>query len=88
MTPTIIEGAADADIAEWLHARLQAALARTEAPVAISVPGGSTPFPILQHLAAMPVEWRRVTVWPNDDRVVAEDHPASNTGLTIIQSEV
>jgi 6-phosphogluconolactonase len=75
-----IEGAADAAIAAWLHGRLEAALARTEAPVAITVPGGSTPFPILERLAAMPLDWQRVTVWPGDDRRVPEDHPASNTG--------
>jgi 6-phosphogluconolactonase len=76
----IIEGADDAAIAGWLHRRLEDALAASEAPVAICVPGGSTPFPILTRLAAMPLEWRRVTVWPGDDRRVPEDHPASNTG--------
>jgi 6-phosphogluconolactonase len=77
---TVIEGASDADVAEWLHGRLLAALGRTGQPVAITVPGGSTPFPILERLAAMPLDWRRVTVWPGDDRHVSEDHPASNTG--------
>ena len=76
----IIEHADDPAIAQWLHGRLAAALARSDAPVAITVPGGSTPFPILERLAEMPLEWRRVTVWPGDDREVPEDHPASNTG--------
>ena len=76
----MIEGADDAAVAEWLHRRLAVALARSEAPIAIAVPGGSTPFPILARLAAMPLAWRRVTVWPGDDRDVPEDHPASNTG--------
>ena len=76
----IIEGADDAAIAGWLVAVLGAALDATPGPVAIAVPGGSTPFPILERLAAAPLDWRRVTVWPGDDRVVAEDHPASNTG--------
>ena len=76
----IIEGADDFAIAGWLHDRLARALAATEGPVAIVVPGGSTPFPILERLAAMPLDWRRVTVWPSDDREVPEDHPASNTG--------
>lgn len=76
----IIEGTNDAAIAEWLHRRLDAALGRTTAPVAMTVPGGSTPFPILERLAAMPLDWQRVTVWPGDDRCVPEDHPASNTG--------
>ncbi len=76
----IIEGADDAAVAEWLHGRLAAALARSKAPVAITVPGGSTPFPILERLVAMPLAWRRLFVWPGDDRDVPEDHPASNTG--------
>lgn len=76
----IIEGADDAAIAEWLRGRLAMALAASATPIAITVPGGSTPFPILQRLAAMPLDWRRLTVWPGDDREVPEDHPASNTG--------
>jgi 6-phosphogluconolactonase len=76
----IIEGASDAAIAEWLHGRLEARLASAQAPVAITVPGGSTPFPILEALTQLPLEWGRITVWPGDDREVPEDHPASNTG--------
>lgn len=75
-----IEGADDGAIAAWLVAVLGAALDGSPGPVAITVPGGSTPFPILERLAAAPLDWRRVTVWPGDDRVVPEDHPASNTG--------
>ncbi|MGZ3172625.1 MAG: 6-phosphogluconolactonase [Croceibacterium sp.] len=76
----IIEGADDAAVTQWLYARLTVALAASEAPVAITVPGGSTPFPILERLAALPLAWRHLTVWPGDDREVPEDHPASNTG--------
>ena len=76
----IIEDASERAIAEWVHDRLQRALAAGDAPIAITVPGGSTPFPILERLAAMDLDWRRVTVWPGDDRQVHEDHPASNTG--------
>ena len=74
----IIEGASDREIAGWVHERLMRALGG--GAVAITVPGGSTPFPILEQLVAMPLDWRRVTVWPGDDREVPEDHPASNTG--------
>jgi 6-phosphogluconolactonase len=77
---SLIEHADDAVIAEWVQARLQNALGAAERPIAITVPGGSTPFPILARLAAMPLAWRRVTVWPGDDREVPEDHQASNTG--------
>lgn len=75
-----IDGASYRQIARWLAERLGAALARGPAPVAITVPGGSTPFPILEALRDEPLEWNRITVWPGDDRIVAEDHPASNTG--------
>jgi 6-phosphogluconolactonase len=76
----IIEGASDEAIADWLRARLERALRRSATPVAITVPGGSTPFPILALLAGAPLDWRRVTVWAGDDRLVPEAHPASNTG--------
>ena len=76
----IIQGSNDRDIADWLAERLGSALAASEAPVAIAVPGGSTPFPILAALAEHALDWGRVTVWPGDDREVPEDHPASNTG--------
>ena len=76
----IIDGAEDIEIAGWLHGRIAAALKASDAPVAVTVPGGSTPFPILERLVQMPLDWARVTVWPSDDRKVPEDHPASNTG--------
>ena len=78
--PVIIEGASDKEIAHWLQERLSAALATTPDNVSISVPGGSTPFPILAELAKAPLNWERIVVWPGDDRIVEEDHPASNVG--------
>lgn len=76
---TIISGASDAEIAGWLGSRLAAALGR-HGSVAITIPGGSTPFPILAELAAGGLDWPRIEVWPGDDRIVPEDHPASNVG--------
>lgn len=75
---TVIEGADDAAIARWMAGVLAEALA-AGGPVAITVPGGTTPFPILDRLIGEALDWHRVTVWPNDDRLVGEDHPASNT---------
>ena len=75
-----IENADDKAIAEWIAQRLKAALATTPDDIAITVPGGSTPFPILDRLAKMRLPWDRVAVWPGDDRIVPEDHPASNLG--------
>jgi 6-phosphogluconolactonase len=76
----LIGGAGDEQIAAWLHGRLASALERTEAPLAICLPGGSTPAPILRRLASLPLDWSRITLWPGDDRIVPADHPASNAG--------
>lgn len=74
---TIIEGADTGTVADWLEVRLRTALA---GETAISVPGGSTPFPIFEALVTRDLDFSRLTVWPNDDRIVPEDHEASNTG--------
>ena len=78
---SIIDGVAEpgviaSNIADFLRAALDAG----DEPVAISVPGGSTPFPIMEELVKHDLDWSRVVVWPGDDRVVEEDHPASNRG--------
>ena len=77
---TIIENADDAAIADWFFARLAEAMAASDGPVTITVPGGSTPFPIIEELLTRDLDFSRLVVWPNDDRIVPEDHPASNTG--------
>jgi 6-phosphogluconolactonase len=76
----IIEEASNAEIAQWLHAYLRDALAATAGQIAITIPGGSTPFPILAELADLGLDWGRIAIWPGDDRIVAESHPASNVG--------
>jgi 6-phosphogluconolactonase len=76
----IIEGADDSAIAVWFAERLKAALATSPEDIAVTVPGGSTPFPIFDRLAAMDLPWHRIAIWPGDDRIVDEDHPASNVG--------
>ena len=73
-------GGDDAAVAAWLEHRLGAALAVTAGEIAITIPGGSTPFPILAQLGSGRIDWRRISVWPGDDRIVPEDHPASNVG--------
>ena len=76
----IIQRAQDAEVAEWLAARLARSFQAGAGPVTIAVPGGSTPFPIVERLLGEALPWERLVVWPNDDRAVPEDHPASNTG--------
>ena len=77
---TITPGAKDAAIAQWLEQHLSRTLAATAGTIAITIPGGATPFPILADLHGSALDWRRITVWPGDDRIVPEDHPASNVG--------
>lgn len=79
-TLSIIENASDAAVADWLADRLARLFAEGEGPVTITVPGGSTPFPIIEALLTRALPWERLVVWPNDDRAVPEDHSASNTG--------
>ena len=74
------EQASDAAIAQWLAVHLAAALAKAGGMIAITIPGGATPFPILALLADSSLDWTRIAVWPGDDRIVPQDHPASNVG--------
>lgn len=77
---TTVEGQDAGAIADWIASQLQAALSKREGPIAISVPGGSTPFPIFEELLTRDLDFSRLVIWPGDDRVVPEDHAASNTG--------
>ncbi|AWW75725.1 6-phosphogluconolactonase [Erythrobacter sp. KY5] len=75
----------DADIdtiAGWLNDRMKAAEAAGDGAYFITMPGGSTPFPILETMIAREPgpQWERACFIPNDDRIVPEDHEASNTG--------
>jgi len=70
----------DLTIAACLEGYLASALAAREDDLAITIPGGATPFPILATLDPAAIDWSRIEVWPGDDRIVPEDHPASNVG--------
>jgi len=74
------ENADNCAIADWIEAELRAALAASKGRCSIAVPGGSTPFPIFEALVKRDLDFERLDVWPGDDRVVPEDHAASNTG--------
>jgi 6-phosphogluconolactonase len=75
-----IENMAAVDIADWIAKRIDDALTASDARAAICVPGGSTPFPIFEELVKRDLDFARIDVWPGDDRIVPEDHAASNTG--------
>lgn len=57
----------------------QALEARGRAIVAF--PGGETPKPALERLAARKLEWAAVTIVPTDDRLVPPTDAASNVGM-------
>ena len=75
-----IRGRSDEQIADWLAECIARALDQREGDVAITVPGGSTPFPILEALTTRDLDWSRLVFWPGDDRCVPADHEASNLG--------
>jgi len=66
--------------AEAVAADLEAAL-ETQDRVTLAVPGGTTPGPVFDLLAAVPLDWSRVTVLPTDERQVSEDSDRSNARL-------
>ncbi|WP_299308330.1 6-phosphogluconolactonase [uncultured Croceicoccus sp.] len=70
----------DSQIADWMVETLSADLTQREGEVAVTVPGGSTPFPILAAMAKKDLDWARLAFWPGDDRMVDPDHEASNFG--------
>lgn len=47
-------------------------------PKRIAVPGGSTPLKVFDLLATRDLDWSEVTLTLGDERVVPDDHPASN----------
>jgi 6-phosphogluconolactonase len=47
----------------------------------IALPGGNTPLPIYEKLAAAPIKWKHVTIIPTEDRLVAVDNPLSNVAM-------
>ena len=47
----------------------------------IALPGGKTPLPRYEKLAAAPIKWKHVTIIPTDDCLVAVDNPLSNAAL-------
>jgi 6-phosphogluconolactonase len=53
--------------------------ARAAALLALS--GGNTPVKAYEKLATMKFDWKRVTIFPVDDRLVKVDNPLSNVAM-------
>jgi len=68
------------DLADALIGELTDYLRRHER-ASFCVPGGTTPGPIFDVLAAQRIDWERVTVFLNDERWVSDTHPRSNAKL-------
>ncbi len=47
----------------------------------IALPGGSTPIPVYEILSQAKINWKRVTIIPTDDRLVAMDNPLCNAAM-------
>ena len=47
----------------------------------VALPGGSFPGPVYARLAKAKLNWKRVTILPTDDRLIAPTDPASNVGV-------
>lgn len=68
------------DLADVIASDLRLALAQGER-ASLAVPGGTTPGPIFDVLAALDLEWERVDVLLTDERWVPETSERSNTRL-------
>ena len=67
-------------LADTLTGELADCLRRNDSAT-FSVPGGTTPGPVFDVLAAQALDWGRVAVVLNDERWLPEDSPRSNTRL-------
>lgn len=47
----------------------------------VALPGGRLAVPVYERLAAAKLAWKRVTILPTDERMVAPTDPMSNVGM-------
>lgn len=69
-----------AQLSVTVIAQLGAALDDRGAAV-LAVPGGTTPGPLFDRLAAADLDWSKISACLTDERWVPEDSPRSNTAL-------
>jgi len=75
-TAAEMAGAVAGDVSFVIESALDA---RGEALVAL--PGGKSPIPVFERLAAATIDWNRVTIIPTDDRLVPVTNPLSNIAM-------
>jgi 6-phosphogluconolactonase len=75
-TAAEMAGAVAGDVRFVIESALDA---RGEALVAL--PGGRSPVPAFERLAAAKINWNRVTIIPTDDRLVPATDPLSNLAM-------
>jgi len=75
-SPSELAEAVAGDVSFIIESALDA---RDEALIAL--PGGTTPGPIYEKLAKAKLNWKRVTIIPTDDRLVAVNDPMSNIAM-------
>lgn len=71
---------APAALARFAAGLLTRALRGKKGPLLVAVPGGRTPLPLFEALAAARTDWARVHFFMADERLVPANSPASNFG--------
>ena len=71
---------APAALARFAAGLLTKALREKKGPLLVALPGGRTPLPLFEALAALRADWSRVHFFMSDERIVPAGSPASNFG--------
>ncbi|MEM0978234.1 MAG: 6-phosphogluconolactonase [Pseudomonadota bacterium] len=68
------------ELADRVAEELSSALS-SKGWASLSVPGGTTPQPLFERLSEKPIDWAKITVCLNDERIVPVTSDRSNTAL-------
>lgn len=74
-------GAQMADAVAAAVARAIAAALDSRGAALVALPGGRSPIPIFERLAAVHIEWSRLTIIPTDERLLPITDPLNNTAM-------
>ena len=67
-------------VAEDIGLAIEGAL-DTRSQALVALPGGKSPIPLFERLAAAAIDWNKVTIIPTDDRLVPVTDPLSNVAM-------